>query len=318
MTTAAEWSLNDLTLESIEKYFPAVNLLYNSMRLVDPVSKTVMTWDGHILNNTAETCYDYWCRGKSCENCISARANNEKKCIIKLESGSKCIMMVTALPVNYHGGPLALELLKDVTDSLVFGPRTQMDVEHVYKAIAELSTMAVTDHLTSLYNRRFVDDRLEFDIQKARDSQKPLSVFFIDIDDFKKINDEYGHEYGDKVLKTAVGIIKKCIRSSDDWAARYGGDEFLVCLNDTDSDTARAVARRILDNIQKTTINVKDKTIQLQLSIGIHTMHQQPLTTAELIQIADIRMYEAKSSGKNRISQSIDKSVIPPDQEPNA
>jgi two-component system, cell cycle response regulator len=311
MAAKTKLTLNNLNLEKLKQCTQVIDSIYDSMRIVDPIGKKVLKWDDYILLETEEPCYNIWCRGNMCENCVAARANSEKKCIIKLEPGAEFIMMVTAIPVNYQQQSLVVELLKDVTDSLLFGPENNISVEQAYKALSELSTMVITDYLTSLYNRRFVDDRLEADINKAVREEQPLSILFIDIDDLKSYNDTYGHIMGDAILKAAANAINQCIRTGNDWAARYGGDEFLVCLNDTNDQVARLVAERILDNTRKITLPIQDKLIRFSFSIGIHTMKQQTLTAADIVKIADQRMYEAKLDGKKRFSQSIDSSITP-------
>ncbi|HBV69127.1 MAG TPA: GGDEF domain-containing protein, partial [Clostridiales bacterium] len=105
--------------------------------------------------------------------------------------------------------------------------------------------------MTLLYNRRFVDERLPIDVVNASLKNQPLSVCFIDMDNFKALNDLYGHDMGDWAIKSTAEVITKHIRSERDWAARYGGDEFLLCLNNADEKQAYAILKRIQDSIEK-------------------------------------------------------------------
>jgi diguanylate cyclase (GGDEF)-like protein len=158
----------------------------------------------------------------------------------------------------------------------------------------------IKDHLTALYNRRFVDERLPIDIIKGTIENKPLSVIFMDIDNFKAINDTYGHVPGDLALKEIGRIIKKVVPADIGWAARYGGDEFFICLNYTSYDDAYMIAEQIRKNIELTAIPVKGGSFHFTASVGINTMQEKGLTAKELITLADKKMFDAKKSGKNR------------------
>lgn len=151
------------------------------------------------------------------------------------------------------------------------------------------------DSLTSLKNRRFINERLPTDIEKAAMEDWPLSIIFMDIDYLKDINDMYGHKIGDYLLKEVGSAISSCIRDKMDWAARYGGDEFLICLNNADSKRAEIVADRICDNIENIKLPIND-SIKLTVSTGIHTMKGRKLTAEELIHEADKKMYKVKKT----------------------
>lgn len=127
---------------------------------------------------------------------------------------------------------------------------------------------------------------------------------FIDIDDFKFINDKYGHDVGDIALQEAANILRNVVRAEIDWAARYGGDEFLICLNHADENNARIIAERVCANIEKVTVPVTEGNIHFTVSIGVHTMRHKELSAAEIIKTADQNMYKSKSMGKNKITTS--------------
>lgn len=291
-----------ITLSQIEEHFDFLNYMYDSFRIVDPEYKKVLVYHKNLLKETDEVCYNCWGKNQICENCISVNAYHQNKALIKLMTDSDSITMVTALPVKNSDRALVLELLKDVTESLIFDSENNLDSRRILNSALMLGDMVVKDHLTGLYNRRFIDDRLPVDIINANLQKLPLSVIFIDVDDFKHINDTYGHEIGDLVLKATADAIRSCVRTDNDWAARYGGDEFFICLNNTDADTARVVAERMLGKIGHISIPVKDDNIHITVSVGIHTMLKFARTATEIIKLADQNMYESKHSGKNRIT----------------
>ncbi len=171
--------------------------------------------------------------------------------------------------------------------------------------IKELNDAAVRDPLTTLYNRRFVDERLPVDIINALLRHKPLSVCFIDLDNFKAINDLYGHKAGDSTIKEAGEVIARNISHDDVWAARYGGDEFLLCLSGVEEDQARAIAECIQREIEQMPLSQAVKGGPLSISFGIETMKDFPVTAEELIRRADEKMYKAKKGKKARIYDKI-------------
>ncbi len=164
-----------------------------------------------------------------------------------------------------------------------------------------LEEIAVTDKLTSLFNRGYFEDRLKFEIEKSFKFKRELSLLFIDLDKFKKINDTYGHLVGDKLLQKISEVIKESIRKTD-IAARYGGDEFVVILPETNIESAKMVAEKIRENIENTFIVVGDKKISVTASIGVAGIKEGQSTTFEkLIKFTDKSLYEAKKKGRNRV-----------------
>lgn len=288
------------TLGRLEKNLAFFNKMYDAVRVVDPVLKQVVECRGSEEGETDDKCYDYWKNGKICDNCISVRAYHDNRSFIKLEQSLEVIMMVTALPVESAGKPTVLELLKNATDSMLIGSGDYNDGYLMRNMVSEINDMVIKDQLTSLYNRRYVDDRLPVDIVRTTIEKWPLSVIFMDVDNLKNINDTHGHAVGDLALKEVGNVILNCIRTDSDWSARYGGDEFLICLNNTSYVEAYHIAERIRINIAKIFIPEQDGSARLTASLGIHTMQGSKLTAEEIINFADRKMYEAKKSGKNR------------------
>jgi diguanylate cyclase (GGDEF)-like protein len=122
-----------------------------------------------------------------------------------------------------------------------------------------------------------------------------LSVLMIDLDGFKQINDTYGHQTGDQMLRETAAFLRASIRDIDH-AGRYGGDEFLLILPNTDTDGARQIASRLLDLAEDATVTIDGRPFPIQLSAGIATTPEDGLTRQELLAVADTRMYESKSA----------------------
>ena len=157
---------------------------------------------------------------------------------------------------------------------------------------------AVTDALTGLYNRRYFEEALEKEVQRAKRQQQPFSVIGIDLDFLKKINDTYGHFYGDLAIKTIADVLKANARSVD-VPARIGGEEFDVLLPGISSDGAMIAAERIRSAIEKTEI---DTIGHITGSLGVATYFEHTDNVEELLELTDQAMYTSKREGRNRVT----------------
>ena len=165
----------------------------------------------------------------------------------------------------------------------------------------ELKKAAVTDELTKLPNRKGFDEALRIEIERAARYHKPLSLLMIDLDHFKQVNDEYGHPVGDKVLVEIANVIKTVIRVLD-IPARWGGEEFMVILPETNWEGAVLAAKKIGRQIEEYEILINNgKILQKTVSIGVADWDQK-LTLEELERRVDVALYQAKNLGRNTVS----------------
>jgi two-component system cell cycle response regulator len=162
--------------------------------------------------------------------------------------------------------------------------------------------MAITDALTGLFNRRYMENHLSTLIEQAGARGKPLSALMLDIDHFKSINDTYGHDAGDDVLRDLALRVKRSIRGID-LACRTGGEEFVIVMPETDMAVAAMVAERLRRRIaaEPFPINQGQRTIPVTLSIGIAALRGQDDNAASLLKRADQALYRAKRDGRNRV-----------------
>ena len=165
----------------------------------------------------------------------------------------------------------------------------------------QLQDLAITDKLTGLRNRRFFDQRLAEEIQRATRYAKPLSLLLLDIDDFKRDNDTYGHAAGDLVLRSLGRSLPGQLRQVD-LAARYGGEEFIIILPETDFVGAKLVGERIRRTVADTPVSFSDgRQINVTVSLGIACFPMCGDKGESLIEHADQALYTAKQEGKNRV-----------------
>ena len=170
----------------------------------------------------------------------------------------------------------------------------------LYNMVEEL---AVYDHLTKVFSRRYLLERLNDEYLRSKTYNLNFSIFMIDIDDFKKCNDTYGHLVGDIVLKTVTQRIEKNIRNID-FVGRFGGEEFIAVLPETSKEKATIVAQRILEVIKNKEIKAYDEVLKVSVSIGVATFPEDGQKLEDLINTADKYLYKAKNLGKGIVVSS--------------
>lgn len=163
----------------------------------------------------------------------------------------------------------------------------------------EMAKLANYDSLTNIYNRRYFDQLVKFNIEQARRYKHKLSFAILDIDDFKGINDTYGHNIGDFIIQEFVEKIRKNIRDTDIFA-RFGGEEFVICFTETEKGSAYTVCERIREEIENESFIINDTKIHATITIGISEFEEED-TLDTLMVRADKALYEGKKSGKNKI-----------------
>ncbi len=186
----------------------------------------------------------------------------------------------------------AINLDGDVTPTLL----------EIYETLQLLQNMAQTDPLTGLSNRKRLFQVLNLEVERSHRTNQPMCLFFIDIDDFKKINDTLGHHIGDMVLKEVAKVLKNECRKTD-YVFRYGGEEFVILFPSTSLFQGEIMGERIKKTIKE--LKLKDDrghTFQITCSIGISCYKGRKKIDPEiLIKIADKAMYEAKNTGKDKV-----------------
>ncbi len=278
--------------------------MYDITRVVDPNTKEVIfirKKEGLDHISQKESCYDFWENGEICSNCISMRAYNEMETFMKIESSTKEIMTVTAIPVNIEGEILVVELLKDITSSMVLNDEEMQEGIVIKKILEQANLAAVKDELTGTYNKRYINEKLPNILMQSKLNGKPLSVIIADIDFFKKVNDTFGHIAGDYVLEEFAKILKSNIREERDFVARFGGEEFVICLVDTNIDEAELVAERMREHIEVANLIFNNNKIRITASFGVFTCFEEDLNTNEIIDLADRNLYKAKETGRNKV-----------------
>ncbi len=183
-------------------------------------------------------------------------------------------------------------LVYDVTEQAL-GKR---GMEHLNE---ELKTASRVDGLTGLYNRRYWQERFDEMHKLCVRREKPSTALMLDIDHFKRINDTYGHQAGDKVIKMLAALIRRCVRETD-LAGRYGGEEFAIILNDSSVEDAKIVAERIRQLAQRLVVEHEGESISFTVSLGLAQFSPDFKGAMAWLECADQALYEAKENGRNQ------------------
>ncbi len=173
------------------------------------------------------------------------------------------------------------------------------------RAQKQLYDSATRDGLTNCYNKKYFADQLKTEFAFYFRHNDPLSLSLFDIDFFKKLNDGYGHQAGDYVLKNLAALVQKALRTEDIFA-RYGGEEFGIIFKSTDAEKAFLVMERIRRNIENHEFIYEEKRLPVTVSIGIATLHKQNFPNPKaLVKAADDFLYQAKGKGRNRTESAL-------------
>ncbi len=190
------------------------------------------------------------------------------------------------------------ELADSETDFLtIFAQQIEMAIT-IADLFQEVREQAITDGLTGLYNRRYFEEYISKEVTRSQRQNQPFSVIGIDLDFLKKINDEYGHAYGDLAIKTVADVLKNNARSVD-IAARMGGEEFNILLPGIDSQGAATAAERIRRAIEEKEL---DTIGHITASIGVATFLEHSDNLEDLLELTDQAMYQSKRQGRNRVT----------------
>jgi two-component system, chemotaxis family, response regulator WspR len=201
--------------------------------------------------------------------------------------------------IRYHSKAYWNQLRRDETDRAL-----RQSQQQLMEANLELQRLNNVDALTGVSNRKHFNEYIEAEWKRAVREQTSLSVLMVDVDDFKRYNDTYGHLAGDEVLRKVAETTRKSFARATDLAARFGGEEFIIILPATPLDGAQSVGQRVRRSVENLRIPHSASTVGEFLTIsagGASTVPQRGDSFLVLIETADVALYQAKRSGKNRV-----------------
>ncbi|MFH0725642.1 MAG: GGDEF domain-containing protein [Pseudomonadota bacterium] len=205
------------------------------------------------------------------------------------------------IPYHFLGGQATpINYTESLLETCVILPLALFIIVATHRILDKIEHIAMYDPLTDLVNRRFLIEYLKRKVQKPSRSKRSFSIIMCDIDNFKSINDCYGHECGDYVLRHISGIFREITRPQD-LASRWGGEEFLIFLPDISSGSAIDLAERLRAEIGSQTFSYNDNQFTVTMSFGVSDHFFGETGSDGCIREADRNLYEAKRQGKNRV-----------------
>lgn len=230
-------------------------------------------------------------------------------CLTAMPDQSELLKVFKAGVSDYLVKPFAKEeLLARITVHLEryrLSRQLKEKIEALKSSNEKIRKLSITDPLTGCYNRNYLTGHLEKELKRTQRYGSPLSLVIADIDFFKKVNDTWGHGAGDQVLVAFVDMIQQTIRNNLDWVVRFGGEEFLIVLPETNLNDALDFTERIRKTVSSQPITCEENAIAITASFGVTSVDpgdfQETLPTDRLIDMADKCLYQAKENGRNRV-----------------
>lgn len=266
-------------------------------RLVDPLSHRIYELrDGNPELTDMPLCYEIWNRDLPCINCISARTCREHNVFHKLEFLNDAVYLITSAPAVFDDKFFSLELVSDVTKSMVVGDQIHKGHIDVMRLISELNDISTRDEFTSLYNRNFMKSKAEYLANPDKKSAKvPFCYSYLDIDRLRDINIKYGHGTGDGVIHHIAGLMNRYERLySGIYAGRMGDDEFGIIYEGYKLDKASELTEQITDEINSTTFDSADGRELIKAHISSATGEYKGESCYDFMDSVEHKMFKMK------------------------
>ena len=273
-------------------------IAFDAVRIVDPDSNRVVqekhaaSFTGHFPDLTLSQTRKYLCLSTS-----------TGKPVLNFIHEKNWLFLLMSSPFRISNKTMLSASLMDMPSHIFLNDIDLNDERGLLNEVKRLHLQAVTDELTGLFNRRYIDERLPSEILACMKKKRPLSVIFADLDFYKQVNDTYGHAAGDSILCELAGILTCNVRKEKDWVARYGGEEFIIFLNGIGYKKSRGIAERIRVAVMGHTFRHNGREIKITCSFGVVTIDDFSIspTVDEILDIADKRLYRAKELGRNTV-----------------
>jgi len=260
--------------------------MYDIIRIIDPISKSHMIIKNNQIKKIKGTCYDFWKRSVSCNNCISMKAYTKKNTFVKIEYYGNKVIFVTAAPIFIDESMYVIEMIKDISENgRIF------DNNHDFN-VCTMKEKIIMDGMTGVYNRTYIDEKLPADVNNSIINGSQLSLIIIHIENFKDVNDKYGYVVGVKIIKDFAKLISNSIRKNSDWVGMYDSDEILIVLNNTNKGNAFKVSENIKNLLKDMPFQYNDINIKITSNFGLYSLEENKIIIEEILTEVDMELYE--------------------------
>lgn len=290
------YKLDDLA----EQDMIIIDSIFDYYRIVEPIDNTVFRYYNGELIPTEQKCYELWGHGRKCLKCTSFKACTDKKVQIKVETNGKEVRIVHSVPILIDDKYYAIELIKDVNETMYINAETHKDQTDLLKLVYEFNELVTHNSFTGLYNKKFSEQKVIDQIKDTLKNGTTLFAAIIDVDNFKFINDTFGHKVGDEVILNIVDKIKNCISDEKDWAGRIGGDEFLMVFVDKTLDEINNKCNKLAECVKEYSFIANYIQFNVSITIGVKEFNKEEDNEENFLEHVDKIMYEIKRKKKNK------------------
>ena len=292
--------------------FRSLNCLPNGVSIINEDYRVQFenAWQqDRFGNNIGQLCYKvYRNRELPCQNCLikeSIEHNDTEWSEIKKSDG-RYYQLVAMRMGKFNGKVSGLKVIVDITERKITDEKIKKLSRELRKSNKRLAHLALIDSHTGLYNHRYLKKIIGVELSRAKRHAYPFSVMMLDIDYFKSINDAYGHQFGDLVLRQLARQFKQSMRQHD-VVIRFGGEEFIIILPRTDKLNGTIIAQKLLGAVKSFRFGTTQNTVKIKLSAGIVSYPENKVVKGiDLVNLADQLLNKAKENGGGRVYASID------------
>jgi len=271
--------------------------LFSRVMLVNPIEKREIIVNEYSLEDSGKSCYQSCpLRNDTCGCiCKDTLSTGEDRCRFIYNKTEAYFLISRMVKMRYRDYTLVM-ILK-LNPSFSFGAFSETNA---IDNITKVSSNLVIDPLTQIFNRKYLMDNIDFMMKNCDTQRKHLCLACIDVDNFKRFNDSYGHDFGDLVLKKIAELMSESINVLDEaYPIRIGGDEFVIVAMDVDKNRFKAIMNKLCLMVEDTKLPYKNEKVGIRISIGVSEMMSDKINSySELYDKADKQLYEAKEAGK--------------------
>ena len=272
--------------------------IFDNIELIDPLSGTIIGCNEYKIRNSGKQCREQCLIGRRKGDCVCKQVISTKSAYTTFQFNDDDTYYVMSRPITVKGKDYVMQITSKITSNLTL---TGDGPTELVSNITKYNKSLYTDELTGAYNRKFVAENMQAIIDKSILENINICIGCVDIDNFKKFNDKYGHSFGDIVLKSVTQVMMETARRVNDYVIRIGGDEFVIVMQGVDKKQFIRLMNQCCENVDNLRLKTdRGEVARVCISIGCSSLMDDNLITYEqLTCMADGKLYNSKAKGKN-------------------